>query len=64
MRSHEVRAELVEVDLDDPVEEALRIGEDLGVGLEVLGVAVGKVGERFAARRLEIHRRVVVVREQ
>ena len=54
MRADEVRLELGEVDLDHAVEEPLGVGVDLGVVAQVLGVAVGEVGERLAAGRLQV----------
>ena len=64
MRTDEVGLELVEVDVDDPVEEALGIGEHFGVDAEVLGVRVGQIGQRFAAGCLEVCRGARVVGEQ
>src|ERR1700710_1942202 len=44
----------VEIDLDDPVEEAGGVGEDLLVGPEVGGDLVGGVGEIAAAGGFEV----------
>ena len=63
MRSDEVRLELVEVDLDDAVVEALRVPLDLGVDPQVVGVLVGEIGDLFALGGLQVHRGSVVVRE-
>ena len=56
MRADEVRLELVEVDVDHPVEEPLGVVEHLGVDAQVLGVRVGEVGERLAPGRLQVRR--------
>ena len=63
MRTDEVRLELVEVDVDHAVEEALGVVQHLGVDAQVLGVRVGEVGQRFTAGRLQVRGRAGVVRE-
>ena len=50
VRADEVRFERRQVDLDHAVVEPLGIGVDLGVVAQVLGVRVGEIGDRFAAR--------------
>ena len=64
MRPHQMRLELVEVDIDDAVEVALRLVLDLGIAAQVLGVAVGEISDVAAAGRSQVRRRALVVGEQ
>ena len=60
----DVRLEGRQVDLDDLVEELLRVGVDLGVLAEVLAHGVGPVGHGLPPGGLQVDRAVVVVGEQ
>jgi len=64
VRPDDVRLEIVEIDLDDTVIEALRVGLDLGVAPEELGVLVGEAADRVPPRGLQILRRADVIGEQ
>ncbi len=55
---------VVEVDLDDLVEVARRVGDDLVVGAQVVGDRVGGVGDGGAAGGLRGRRHAGVVGEQ
>jgi hypothetical protein len=63
VRADDVRLELRQIDLDDLVVELLRAALDLGIRREQLGVLRREIRELLAARRLEIDRHALVVRE-
>ena len=64
MRADDMRLEIVEIDLDDAVEVALRVRVDLGIGAQELGVLVGEPCQSGAVRGLQVQRGAGVVREQ
>ena len=64
VRTDEVGPELVEVDVDDAIEEPLRVSDHFVVDAKVLGMCVGEIGDRLAARRLQVRGRARVVAEQ
>ncbi len=64
MRSDQVRFEIVQVDVDHAVEEALGLSLDLGIGPQVAGVLVSEVRDVVAVGRLEIRTGAFVIGEQ
>ncbi len=54
MRSDDMRLKAVEIDLDDLKEIPGRVGEDLGIGPEEIGVSLGQVRGLLPTAALEV----------